>query len=113
MSKNDVFIEICAKHPPHKPLVDMFLDEVAELRARIVELEAQNKWQPIDTAPKDRYIIGFDPAFKKPFVMIWNIHDGNFQDSPPDICEDPPTPTLWMPIPSVPAIDAARQGPAK
>lgn len=27
-------------------------------------------WQPIETAPKDRYILGCETGMKRPYIMI-------------------------------------------
>lgn len=58
-------------------------------------------WQPIATAPKDRYVLGYDPHLKRPFVMIWNVADHVFA-----VCGsafDDEKPTHWMPLPEPPS----------
>lgn len=57
-------------------------------------------WQPIETAPKDRRILGFDPHLKRPFVMIWNV-PGQCFAADGTAFEDE-TPTHWMPLPPTP-----------
>lgn len=58
------------------------------------------EWLPIETAPKDRNILGYDPCLKRPFVMFWNVPgrkflvNGGFGDE---------TPTHWMPLPTYPS----------
>ena len=53
-------------------------------------------WKPIATAPKDRYILGFEAGMKRPYVMIWNVYDQQFSVS--NGMEDE-TPTHWMDFP--------------
>jgi hypothetical protein len=36
-------------------------------------------WKPIADAPKDRYLLGREPGLKRPFVMIWNVPDQQFE----------------------------------
>lgn len=52
-------------------------------------------WQPIKTAPKDRYLLGWDPALKRPFVMIWNVPEQQFVAAGGMGDE---TPTHWAPL---------------
>lgn len=58
------------------------------------------EWEPIATAPKDRYIWGFDPCLKRPFEMIWNVPANAFvatagfgDESPTHWIDFPPLPT--------------------
>jgi len=57
-------------------------------------------WQPIETAPKDCHILGYDPHLKRPFVMIWNIPDQCFEVHGSVFYDE--TPTHWIPLPAVP-----------
>lgn len=56
-------------------------------------------WNTIDTAPKDRYILGCEAGMKRPYIMIWNIHDQCFLVS--DGMRDE-TPSHWMDLPPLP-----------
>lgn len=58
------------------------------------------QWQPLDTAPKDCYILGYDPHLKRPFVMIWNVPGGRFVATG-GLGDE--TPMLWMPLPAGPS----------
>lgn len=60
-------------------------------------------WQPIATAPKDRYCLGFDPQLKRPFVMLWNVPGGVFSASGGGHDE---APTLWAALPPVPCKES-------
>jgi len=61
------------------------------------ELADALRWKPIDTAPKDRYILGRDPALKRPFVMLWNVPGQRFEASTGFGDE---TPTEYMDLPA-------------
>lgn len=45
------------------------------------DLLRTHSWKPIADAPKDRYLLGRDPGLKRPFVMIWNVRDQQFEAS--------------------------------
>lgn len=55
------------------------------------------RWKPIETAPKERYILGRDPHMKRPFVMLWNVPGQRFEASAGFGDE---TPTQWMDLPT-------------
>lgn len=57
------------------------------------------EWQTIESAPRDRRILGYDPALKFPFVMIWNFPSNCFLASfgAGDEC-----PTHWIELPKPP-----------
>jgi len=57
------------------------------------------QWQPIDTAPREGYCLGYDPGLKRPFVMIWNVADAAYAAA--DGLGDE-APTHWMPLPPGP-----------
>lgn len=61
--------------------------------------ESLSAWQPIATAPKDRYILGYDPGLKHPLIMIWNVAEGCYAAV---FGLGDEAPTHWMPIPAVP-----------
>lgn len=56
-------------------------------------------WQPIETAPKDRYILGCEIGMKRPYIMIWNVHDQCFSVS---YGMEDERPTHWLDLPPVP-----------
>jgi len=56
-------------------------------------------WRPIETAPKDRYILGCETGMKRPYIMIWNIHDQCFSVSHG---MDDESPTHWLDLPPLP-----------
>jgi len=58
------------------------------------------EWRPLDTAPKTGHILGWDPHFKRPFVMMWNIPGNKFLAS--DSVFKDETPVAWMPLPEGP-----------
>lgn len=57
------------------------------------------EWQPIETAPKGKYLLGFDPVLKRPYVMIWNVPGALFACAGGGDGENA---TLWLPLPEVP-----------
>ncbi len=63
------------------------------------EIAQLSSWQPIDTAPKDRYILGCEAGMKRPYIMIWNVPDQCFSVSHG---MDDETPSHWMELPPVP-----------
>lgn len=62
--------------------------------------ECEHFWQPMGTAPKTGHILGWDPHFKRPFVMMWNIPDNKFLAS--DSVFKDEEPVAWMPLPKGP-----------
>lgn len=62
-------------------------------------MSSNNQWQPIETAPKDSYILGYDPHLKHPFLMIWNIPEQRFIAGHGFGDE---APTHWMSLPPAP-----------
>lgn len=58
-----------------------------------------NEWKTIKTAPKDRHVLGYDPALKLPFVMLWNCPADRFLATfgAGDEC-----PTHWQELPKPP-----------
>jgi hypothetical protein len=58
----------------------------------------ESSWQPIETAPKDRHIIGYWNIYKRPCVMWWNFADEAFES----FSDRNEYPSHWMPIPSNP-----------
>lgn len=68
-------------------------------------------WQPIETAPKDHYLLGCDLVQNRPVVMIWNLTAGMFldhacndEDIEPGYWAELPKfdPETWNPIESAP-----------
>lgn len=55
-------------------------------------------WAPIETAPKDCYLLGFDPVLKRPFVMLWNVPDGVFAASG-GVGAGNEKAMFWLPLP--------------
>lgn len=68
-------------------------EEVVRLKDRIAELEAEKKWQPIETAPKDREILVCGAG--KMWFARWNTDfehwEGYFTHEP----------THWIPLPKM------------
>ena len=62
-------------------------------------------WMAIATAPKDIYLLGCDAALKRPFVMLWNVHEGRFIETCSET--DDAVPTHWMHLPRLPSVDLA------
>lgn len=62
-------------------------------------------WTTMATAPKDVYLLGYDAAKKRPFVMIWNVAESRFIEA----CggDDDLEPTLWGHLPSLPSVARA------
>lgn len=89
---------------------------IAQLTARVAELEAAQGWQPIETAPKDGTII-FVEAYDHA-RLTGPVHSGYWspayeggpyawvEDYDYKICD----PTHWMPLPQPPASDSQGEG---
>lgn len=92
------------------------VSEIGRLRSLVSELERalavhalEACWQPIATAPKDTYIIGYWSIYKRPCVMWWNIADGAFES----LMEKNEQPSHWISLPTNPvtaAIDDTTYG---
>jgi hypothetical protein len=63
-------------------------------------LQAQD-WNPLETAPKDTYCLGYDLRLKRPFVMLWNVCDEEFV---PACGLGDETAGRWLPLPPVPTV---------
>jgi hypothetical protein len=59
-----------------------------------------NQWQPIETAPRDKHVLGYDPHLKRPFIMVYHMGEEKFIDINSVFGDE--TPTHWMPLPEVP-----------
>lgn len=80
-------------------------DEILRLRAENATLRAQveQKWQPIETAPKDgTQLLLTCVGWAEPVVAHWNA--GAWDDG--DYCDYMTGLTHWMPLPPPPAGDA-------
>ncbi|KVP17267.1 hypothetical protein [Burkholderia ubonensis] len=60
-------------------------------------------WKAIATAPKDVYLLGYDAAQKRPFVMLWNVPEGRFIETCSE--NDDAVPTYWTHLPRLPSIE--------
>jgi len=58
-----------------------------------------NDWQPIETAPKDNLIIGYDPVKENP-IQVMKYDYGGWGDAVYQ--EWSAEPTHWMPLPEPP-----------
>lgn len=58
---------------------------------------APEDWLPMDTAPKDCYCLGYDAQLKRPFVMIWNVCEGQFLEAG-GLGDE--VPSRWLPLPA-------------
>ncbi|MDR5170699.1 hypothetical protein IHQ56_02600 [Methylobacillus flagellatus] len=56
------------------------------------------KWQPMETAPKDQYILLSDPGLKRVVIGIWSMAEEGWIESP-DLSPADLQPTAWMPLP--------------
>jgi len=79
-------------------VLDGFGDETP---SHWMALPTDAEWQPLATAPKDAYCLGYDPVTKRAFVMLWNVCEAAFVPSPGDIND---TATLWAPLPAMPSF---------
>lgn len=79
------------------------------LKERIAELEAERKWRPIETAPRDgalilgmRYSVDTDGEISNWVAPIF-FEDGSWVHAWEECYEKMPrsTPTLWMPLPKM------------
>lgn len=68
-------------------------------------------WQPIATAPKDGFCLGFDPALKAPFPITWNerkqkfVALEGFGDETPTLWQVLPPIEDWLPVATAPKDD--------
>jgi len=54
---------------------------------------------PIESAPKDHYLLGYDATYRRPFMMHWNVPAESFIESnSPDIAPA----THWTFMPALP-----------
>lgn len=89
---------------------------IAQLTARVEELEQAQGWQPIETAPKDGTHVIFATAYDG--KIVHSVHSGAWgpaydrgpnawvEDYDYKICE----PTHWMPLPQPPQADSQGEG---
>ena len=96
-------------------------EDYCKLESELATLKAENKWQPIDTAPKNiEVFIGrfIDEVFvfgkSVCFYEVGNEFEGEFYRgwfwSIDDVCESvAECPTHWMPLPKPPAMAKMRK----
>lgn len=58
-------------------------------------------WQPIETAPKEEWVLLFWPYWNGPIPAVGIYCDGAW-DSDSAISHDGDSPTYWMPLPPPP-----------
>lgn len=76
------------------------LQEVKRLKSMPEGSANQPTWQPIETAPKDRPILGFDPCMNAPFVMNWNVPAQQFVAT---YGMGDEAPSHWLGMPQLPS----------
>lgn len=83
---------------------------IEERDRRIAELEGENAWQPIETAPKDGVDIMAwpQPISRQPFVAFWDEARGGQWSQWPG--RDRANPTHWRPLPTPPQEIATTEG---
>ena len=100
--------EICAAIDD--PACDLTLTAVECIK----KLKGENKWQPIETAPKDEFVLLAGPSGYTTIETVFttgrmcsDYHAGRWIDHANDDLTDWGfNPTHWMPLPKPPAIDA-------
>lgn len=91
---------------------------IAELEAEVAELKQRQQWRPIETAPKDKFLLLLGPSGYTTISLVCatgrmcsDYRKGWWIDHANDHLSDWGfTPTHWMPLPDAPAIDAAKGG---
>ena len=86
-------------------MLDEAQAELTAARARIAELEAAQKWQPIEIAPKDDDETILGAKGKIPFAMRWASEDAcwyTFNGWYEKFFKKQFEPTHWMPLPARP-----------
>jgi hypothetical protein len=70
---------------------------------------SEERWQPIDTAPKTDYILVFPALMGVPLVAIWcdklEVWRAAMTEN-----TTPFPPTHWMPLPDPPTPSPAKEG---
>lgn len=61
-----------------------------------------SEWQPIETAPKDKWILVWCSNVKSCFVAMWNGEVEDFVGEAHDLYIDSIDATHWMPLPEPP-----------
>ena len=90
-------------------------EDYCKLEAELAALKAENEWQPIETAPKDEFVLLAGPSGYTTIETVFttgrmcsDYHAGRRIDHANDDLTDWGfIPTHWMPLPKPPAIDAA------
>lgn len=67
--------------------------EIERLRARVAELEAAQEWRPIESAPRETWIIGWHEDLRGFVIKVPN------NPQPDDV-----VPTHWLPLPAPPKV---------
>lgn len=83
-----------------------------QLRAELAALKAENEWQPIETAPKDEFVLLAGPSGYTTIETVFttgrmcsDYHAGRWIDHANDDLTDWGfNPTHWMPLPKPPAM---------
>lgn len=81
-----------------------------EAIARALADAATPKWQPIETAPRDREILIYSPEYDEQFVAFWGVcpDDGDSQwvvARSKDMVVIVRNPTHWLPLPAAPEVE--------
>lgn len=85
------------------PSTEAYDDALRKLHAAIkAASETPEDWRPIETAPKDCWVLGWAVDSTVPCAMMWGEITERWLDIHFDPWEDPP-PSHWMPLPEPPA----------
>ena len=87
----------------------------SDLIDALATLKAENEWQPIETAPKDEFVLLAGPSGYTTIETVFttgrmcsDYHAGRWIDHANDDLTDWGfNPTHWMPLPKPPAINTA------
>lgn len=98
-------------------LKESYKDADEVLRPRVAELEKEQQWQPIETAPKDTFVLLAGPSGYATIETVFatgrmcsDYHKGRWIDHANDDLTDWGfVPTHWMPLPYVPAIATVKE----
>lgn len=62
----------------------------------------KSAWQPIETAPKDRFVLIYDPNVNSVHVAMWTQEVEDWVPEGWDMYSDTVDASHWMPIPEPP-----------
>lgn len=92
-----------SKHAPHTKDIDPELVEIIKNFSRVAWEAAQQKWQPIETAPEREPVLAYFKELDDNYIAVAAREDGDWwTDTCGEFMEANTSPTHWMPLPDTP-----------